>query len=292
MELKQLKVFLSVIETGSFTKSSRVLNYAQSTISDTVSKLEESLSVKLFIRDHRKLRLSDEGLILKGYADKIIRLAEEAKFSIQSTKRIINIGITESLCSYKFPAFFRSFIENHSNIGFRFNITRCEEIPELLSEGLIDIGFTIDEATEYKTLNTIYLFDEPIVFVVGHNHPRIDKILKGHIDSESIMISEGQTGYNILLSEAYQRNKISLGPTVYMESIEGIKSFVKDGFGITFIPKVTVESELESGLLVEFNIENRTYNHQVSILTHKKKQDDLLDLLIEAAKDTYQVLWD
>lgn len=288
MEIKQLKVFLGVLAADSFTQAAKRMNYAQSTVSDTIAKLEANLGAKLFVRDHKHLKLTQAGLILEAYAKKIIQLEAEALSDIQSAKAMINIGITESLCSYKFPSFFRAFLEKHKSVGLRFTIARCEKIPMLLSEGAIDIGFTIDEPLDYKGLDRIYLFDEPIIFVVGHKHPRLNEVLEGRVDKENVIISEGQTGYNILLEDAFLRRQIKMGHAIYMDSIEGIKSYVKDGFGITFIPKVTVEEDLASGDLLSFEVEDYCYSHQVAILKSKSNKNQAMLTLCQAAVAAYQ----
>ena len=290
MELKQLKVFITVCEYMNITEASKILNYSQSTISDIIQKLELSLSVTLFDRIKKRIYLTDKGKILLAYANKIIALQEEAFHAITDSKTTLNVGITESLCVYKFPTFFRTYLEEHKNITFNFVLARCEEIPDLLRENKIDIGMTIDEILTDKDISSTPLFKEEIILIKSGNYHKKEITTYSDLDAENIIISKGITGYNILFFDIYKSNNINVGPITYMESIEGIKSYVKDGFGISFMPYTAVEAEIHAGTIAPITINKQRYFHTVQLLTYKSKQlsleaKDLLEACINKFKE-------
>ena len=77
MELVQLKIFVAVAETGSFTKAAKRLYVSHSTTSRGVTALEEELGTELFERDNRVFGLTDAGEKLLPKAREILRLADE-----------------------------------------------------------------------------------------------------------------------------------------------------------------------------------------------------------------------
>lgn len=287
MEIKQLKIFLSVCEYMSFTKAGKALNYSQSTISDHIRKLENSLDTKLFNRINRDIFLTDTGKKLIIYARKIIELEREATLEIgNSSVKVIHVGILESLVSYKFPAFFREFLEENTDCRIVFKIARCEELVDLLRKDIVDIAFTLDEKVEEKDIQSNLLFKEEIVLALSGN-----KIINNvkDLDGMNVIISEGDDGYNQLFYDLSNQLSLQHGSFIYMESIEGIKNFVKDGFGLTFIPVTAIEKELEEKSIQKVIINNKHYYHNVQLLVHRDKYiDSKLKKLIDRSFETYR----
>ena len=79
MELSQLRIFVAVAETGSFTKAAKKLYVSHSTTSRGVSSLEAELGTSLFERDNRIFALTEAGELLYPRAKEILRLAEETE---------------------------------------------------------------------------------------------------------------------------------------------------------------------------------------------------------------------
>ena len=82
MELSQLKIFVAVAETGSFTKAAKRLFVSHSTTSRAVSALETELGTALFERDNRVFGLTEAGEKLLPRARELLALAEEIKTAI------------------------------------------------------------------------------------------------------------------------------------------------------------------------------------------------------------------
>ena len=82
MDLPDLNIFRTVVQTGGITRAAEKLNRVQSNITTRVQQLEEELGVELFIRNGKKLHLSPAGKILLDYADRLLGLAEEARNAV------------------------------------------------------------------------------------------------------------------------------------------------------------------------------------------------------------------
>ncbi len=287
MEIKQLKIFLSVCEHMSFTQAAKALNYSQSTISDHIKKLEVSLNTRLFNRINREIFLTDQGEKLISYARKIIELEREATLEISDTAvKVIHVGILESLVSYKFPAFFRKFLEENIDCRIVFKIARCEALVDLLRKDVVDIAFTLDEMIKEKDIHSTLLFEEEIVLAISGK-----KEINGvkDLNGMNVIISEGDQGYNQLFYNLSKGLSIQHGSFIYMESIEGIKNFVKDGFGLTFIPETAIEKEVKEKSIQKVIINNQQFYHNVQLLTHRDKYiDSKLKQLIDQSIKTYR----
>jgi DNA-binding transcriptional LysR family regulator len=102
MDLRQLRYFMQVIESGSITQAAQALNIVQPSLSLQIKNLEEELGVSLFVRHVRGVSATDQGRILYDYATRILREVERAKkvlkTSATSPTGAISIGIPTSAC--------------------------------------------------------------------------------------------------------------------------------------------------------------------------------------------------
>ena len=79
MEIRVLKYFLTVVREESITKASEVLHITQPTLSRQLAQMEEELGVKLIDRGTRKIRLTNEGMLLRRRAEEIIQLVDKTE---------------------------------------------------------------------------------------------------------------------------------------------------------------------------------------------------------------------
>ena len=86
MELEQLRIFIAVAETGSFTKAAKRLFVSHSTTSRAVTALEEKLGIRLLDRDNRVLGLTDAGRALLPRARELVSLADSIENEFESMK--------------------------------------------------------------------------------------------------------------------------------------------------------------------------------------------------------------
>ena len=77
MNLNQLEAFVKVTESGSFSKAAKLLFLTQPTVSAHISSLEKELDSRLFVRNTKEVKLSEEGKQLYQYARQMVELEEE-----------------------------------------------------------------------------------------------------------------------------------------------------------------------------------------------------------------------
>ena len=84
MDFEQLKIFISVVENGGFTKAADALYISHSTTSRKVAALEESLNVRLFERDTRSVRLTEAGKLLYNESRMLLQRVEEIESAVRN----------------------------------------------------------------------------------------------------------------------------------------------------------------------------------------------------------------
>ena len=88
MELRLLRYFLTVAKEQSFTKAAEQLHITQPTLSRQMAAFEENLGITLFIRNGKKISLTDEGILLKRRALEILNLEERTLEELKGKEEI------------------------------------------------------------------------------------------------------------------------------------------------------------------------------------------------------------
>ena len=106
-----LKTFVVTVDTMSFTKAAAIVHKSPATISMQIAKLEERLDTVLFIRDTRNLTLTQSGEMLLGYAQRMLRLQDEAIESIRrpDLEGAVTIGAPDDYIGNLLPPVLRRF---------------------------------------------------------------------------------------------------------------------------------------------------------------------------------------
>ena len=119
MELSSLRIFKTVAEEGSVTQAAAKLHRVQSNVSARLNQLEESLGVSLFHRSGRRMLITEEGARLLDYADRLLRLADEAQMSVrgdQAPAGQLRIGSMETTAAARLPQVLGAFHRKYPQV--------------------------------------------------------------------------------------------------------------------------------------------------------------------------------
>lgn len=142
--LSSYHIFNAVAEAGNISKAAKALYISQPAISRAVSKLEQNLSVKLFIRNSRGVHLTEEGQLLYEHTKTAF---ESLKKGEENLRRIhglgisqLRIGVSSTLCKYILIPYLQHFIERYPHIQLNVQCHPAQKTISLLQEGALDIG--------------------------------------------------------------------------------------------------------------------------------------------------------
>jgi DNA-binding transcriptional LysR family regulator len=131
LDLDQLRTFVAIAETGSFTRAADAVHKTQSAVSMQMRRLEERIGKAIFMRDGRASRLTDEGERLLGYARRIIRLSEEtmAAFDGNELSGAVRFGTPEDYAERFLPEVLARFARSNPRVEVS---VLCEPSTELI----------------------------------------------------------------------------------------------------------------------------------------------------------------
>lgn len=248
MDFRQLRYFLTVAKTGSFTAAARMLEVAQPAVSIAIRKLETQLEVSLFHRDERRAKLTDEGQLLFNQAERIMQLLEDAELAMQELKGLtrgeLRIGLPGMLGSYFFPPVLMAFKSRYPNLKLSIVEGGTRHTQSLIDSGELDLGVIISGQIS-DTLSTQKLVAEELIVCVASDHPLADEtsITPEQLFSEDLVLFK---------PGAYQREFVEnlarshgMEPRIAFETelITLSKELIRHGFCAGVFIKMAVQND-------------------------------------------------
>lgn len=148
MEIRVLRYFLTVVREESITKASKVLHITQPTLSRQLAQMEEEIGVKLFDRGTRKIKLTNEGILLRRRAEEILQLVDKTEKELvkqeEQVEGKISIGCGETSSVQILPELIDSFRQKYPRVSFDIFTATADLVKEQMDQGLLDIGLLLE----------------------------------------------------------------------------------------------------------------------------------------------------
>ncbi|MCQ4083743.1 LysR substrate-binding domain-containing protein [Streptomyces sp. RB6PN25] len=137
----QLRTFLTVAQTLSFTQAAHRLGLRQSTVSQHVRKLEEAAGRQLFTRDTHGVELTEDGEAMLGFARTILDANERATawFAGTRLRGRLRFGTSEDFVLTRLPEILEGFRRDHPEVDLELTVELSGTLHEQLAEGRLDL---------------------------------------------------------------------------------------------------------------------------------------------------------
>lgn len=141
LDLELLRSFVTVVETGGFTRAGEHLSRTQSTISLHIKRLEELLSQRLLERTPHQVRLTDKGEILFNYARRLLQLHDEACTRLLTPRSmgVVRLGVPDGYAADQLPRILRRFNKSHPYIHVEVRSALSFDLHTAMAKGDLDI---------------------------------------------------------------------------------------------------------------------------------------------------------
>ena len=244
MSLYSYKVFLEVVDSGSFVKASEKLNLSPSAVSHAVKSLENDFGFSLFIRNRSGASITASGERVLPYIRSLIKLQN----NIEQEVNIINnydvgavrIGLFSSVASNWFIRILHDFKENNPGIDVIFQQGDYSDIMDWLKSGSIDMAFTTDELA--KDTNFMPLRSDRLICVTSGSFVPLNfmTITPDDLRNNTLIINKECEEYDA--RKFLQAN--DLHPDAYYETVthQTLFAMVREGMGICLIPELVASA--------------------------------------------------
>lgn len=261
--LSSYRIFNAVAEAGNLSKAAKDLFISQPAISKAVSKLEQSLSVKLFTRNSRGVKLTEEGALLYEYtcsAFESLRRGEESIKKIHSLGMgHIKIGVSTTLCKHLLLPYLQSFMKSYPHVRLSIECHSTKETMALLEEGTLDIGlvgkqFRSFEFFPLKSIQDTFVASPTYLANLKERDPELTKDSVSLLQQANLMMLDDKNLSRLHLEDYFSKYNLHPGQTLEVNNMDLLIEFSKIGLGIGCVIREFVEKELAEGSLVELTL--------------------------------------
>ncbi|MFZ6016439.1 MAG: selenium metabolism-associated LysR family transcriptional regulator [Nitrospirota bacterium] len=277
MEDHKLKVFCTVAETKSFSKTSEIIHLTQPAVSLQIQALEEIYETKLFDRSSSTVTLTPAGEVLYKYAKEILALYASAEKVIREmtglVKGSITVGASSTIGNYLLPSVITCFRKTHPKIKIHLLIGNTRRVIDLLNSGNIDLGLVAGDVTRQKMIVEKLISDE-LLLVVPSLHPWAKKkeVSISELIREPFIFREAGSGTRQMVEKFLARHGITpqeMNVSMVLGSTEAIKDAVENGLGISIISRWAARKESKYGSLHLLRFKEEKMMGDFSLITTK-----------------------
>ncbi len=174
MELRHLRYFLAVCDEMNITKAAEKLMMAQPPLSRQIRDLEEEVGTALFIRERHNLRLTEEGIRFRSYANRIVTLADRSVEDIREMhtglRGTVYIAEVEGKAPRLTSSYISAFSKQYPLVQYNIWNGNSDEVTQRVRNGLADLAI-IMEPYDPAGLHSEVIYKEPWIAMFSSDHP-------------------------------------------------------------------------------------------------------------------------
>jgi len=259
INFRQLEVFRAVAETRSFTRASHRLFVSQSTVSEHIRELEETLKTRLFERNRRTVSLSAAGEKLLEYGSRVFLDLEQAEAATRSVRDPycgkFAFGCASTTLLYQLPPVLAEYASKYPQVEVTISSGTIQEVASQMWSGALDLALVVlpISSPEFKKL---VLFEESFVAVLPVDHRLAvgRKLNIADLANERFILHRRDQNTRKLIDRFFFMKKITARVAIELSETEAIKEMVSRGLGVSILPASAFPQQKSIGKLKTFAI--------------------------------------
>jgi DNA-binding transcriptional LysR family regulator len=282
--------FLNLCETKSYTKTAKILNITQPTVTQHIQYLEKKYNASLVNYSGRILKITEKGEKLKRLALAMMannQKIEQVMLHGDCKNRIINFGSTLTIGEYVMPHIITEYLTQYPDTNFTMLVDNTRVLLKKLEDGIIDFaiieGYFDKEKYGYKIFKRAEFIGVCAKeYTLANKKTSFDDLLNQRLITREI----GSGTRDILETILHEKNlNINNFPNrIELGNFNAIKELVMNQMGITFVYQAVVQKELMMDKLCKLNLEQFNVNREFNIVYLKD------DVMLEKYKDVWEFM--
>jgi DNA-binding transcriptional LysR family regulator len=276
INFRQLEVFRAVAETNSFTRASHAMFISQSTISQHIRALEDTLQVTLFQRDRRNVLLTSAGQNLLDHARDIFQMIERAEVAAKTAKDPyqgkLSFGCASTTLLYQLPPVLMEYTNKYPNVTLNISSGSVQDIANQMWSGALDLGLVVLPLSA-PALQKVVLLEESFVGLIpsGHALARKAHLDIGDLAGERYILQRRGHNTRKLVDQFFFKKRIAANVVIELDHPEAVKAMVARGFGASILPESAFPDRRSSAGIRTFPIPHRDLHRALAIVHPRTK---------------------
>lgn len=277
LHIESFKYFYKVAMAKSISKVANSAHISQPALSQQIQKLEDSLGYKLLIRSNKGVELTEKGLIVLQYADNLIRIYEAMIEQLEEDSKsgqTIKIEACWPIATYALPCVLYKIKNKFPHHNYELISNATQAIEENVINNVADIGVIYGKPAD-ESLNWYEIGTDNLVLVASYDYEIDEEIhFENLLKHPFVLLSDKLNIKEILTDKINQLEYKSkeLNILYKSDSTESVKSSIFKGYGIAFLPYISIKKELYEKRLKLIKISDFSMKYHMYLINKKNTQ--------------------
>ncbi|HEY8774560.1 MAG TPA: LysR family transcriptional regulator [Gaiellaceae bacterium] len=261
MDTRQLAAFCEVVERRSFSEAAARLGVTQPAVSQQVRSLEQRLGVQLLDRSGRRVEPTEAGLRLYRGAQKLLALEEQLLGEIAEPEGplhgTLELGASTGPAAIVVPLLLCEFQRDNPELQVQLSVFDTQSVVEQVADRRLELGI-VGAARRHRSVAFEPFFRDEVILACPPGHPFAGRTVElAELDQGPLILMQHGAGVRQMVEDELRRSgrKVrDLEAPLELGLQESVRTAVQAGYGVGFISRRAVESELAAGTLAEARV--------------------------------------
>ncbi|MBF0193128.1 MAG: LysR family transcriptional regulator [Magnetococcales bacterium] len=275
----RLRVFHAVAKHLSFTRAAEELYLTQPAVTFQIRQLEEHFDTRLFDRHHNRITMTEAGLMVFNYTERILELYRETDKAINEmtgmTRGIVKLGASTTIGEYILPVILSSYHEQFPNVRVRMTVDNTRLIVRKLEDATIDLGM-VEGPVQNKNIHIVPCIEDELIVALPPNHPlsHMTDISLSKLKEYPFVSREEGSGTRQVIAEHLKKNGVNyddLDMVLELGTTESVKAAIEGNVGFSIVSSVSIRKELRLKSLSAHRIKGVSMKRMLNFVFQKQK---------------------
>jgi DNA-binding transcriptional LysR family regulator len=273
MDTRQLAAFCAVVERRSFSQAADRLGVTQPAVSLQVRALEKRLGTQLLDRSGRRVEPTEAGWRLYRGAQRMLALEDQLVTEVSASAEgavagDLVLGASTGPAAVAVPVVLGEFQRVYPDVRVFLTVSDTHSVVERVAARELELGI-VGAARRHRGVRFEPFFSDQVILVCPPGHPFAGRTigLDELREAPLILMQEG-AGVRQIVEDALRRQGVKLRDLDVRLELglqESVRRAVEAGYGVTFISRTAVESDLAAGRLAEARVEGLDATREISL---------------------------
>jgi DNA-binding transcriptional LysR family regulator len=271
VEIRQLRAFVAIAESGTFTAGALRVHVTQAAISMQIRQLETEIGARVFVRAPRHVILTEAGEQLLRRARHILRehdaaLDEIAELAGAERGRLRIGSASAMVLTEQLPAILKELRKQHPAAEIAVTSGTSEVLVDQILAGEVDVAF-VSLPVDVRGIKTERLSQDQLVAIASPRHKLAkQKTISAYtLAGERLILGERGGNTRRLIDQFFAQAGVQLRVAMELSRQQAIRRMVEEDMGVGIVPLQSVKEEVEKGKLIRWWIEGAQINWELGI---------------------------
>ena len=274
MDTRQLAAFCTVVERKSFSQAAERLGVTQPAVSLQIRALEKRLGARLLDRSGRRVEPTEAGLRLYRGAQRLLALEEQLVDEVAGEAGgelagELRLGASTGPAAIVVPLLLCEFQRENPQLKISLSVHDTQSVIDLVAERELELGI-VGAARRHRSVKFEPFFEDEVILACPPGHRFAGRTVSlDELRSEQLIVMQEGAGVRQIVEDELRvlgTRLRDLDVRLELGLQESVRSAVQAGYGIAFISRSAVESELAGGTLTAARVEGIHATREISLV--------------------------